>query len=204
MALTSAALVSENRRVTSKPTIRSQVRQTRDRWQQESPAEFAAASAAIVNRLLSLSDVVEAKTWFVYISTASEVATHDLIRTLLERRYTVAAPLMVGAGAMLARQIHSFQELRLGARGILQPAGGEPLHGLIDVCVCPGIAFSEQCDRLGWGPGYYDRFLATQHAGLTVGLAFECQIVSQIPREWHDHRMDLVITERRIIRRQKL
>lgn len=187
----------------SKPEIRAHVRQVRDRWQQASPADFAAASTVVVSRLLGLSDVVEAKTWFVYVSTASEVATHDLICALLERRYTVAVPLMLGAGQMIARQIHSLQELRLGARGILEPVRGDPWHGLIDVCVCPGMAFSEHGDRLGWGPGFYDRFLATHQVGLTVGLAFECQIVSQIPREWHDHRMDLVLTERRIIRRQK-
>ncbi len=65
----------------------------------------------------------------------------NLLRTLLERRYTVAVPLMVGAGQMIARQIHSLDELRLGPRGILEPAVGEPLHGLIDVCVCPGWRF---------------------------------------------------------------
>lgn len=177
------------------------MRQARDRWQQQSPLEFAAASTAIINRLLNLSDVVEAKTWFVYVSTASEVATHGLLRMLLERRYTVVVPRMVGAGQMIARQIHSLDELRLGARGILEPPAGEPLHRLIDVCVCPGLAFSEHCDRLGWGPGYYDRFLATQQCLLTVGLAFERQIIPQLPCEAHDRRMDIVITEKRVIRR---
>jgi 5-formyltetrahydrofolate cyclo-ligase len=187
--------------VTSKSEIRAQVRQARDNWQQKSPADFTAASAAIGQRLLGLSNVVEAKTWFVYVSTRSEVATRDLLRTLLERRYSVAVPLMVGAGQMIARQIHSLDELRLGPRGILEPAVGEPLHGLIDVCVCPGLAFSQYCDRLGWGPGYYDRFLATQPHLLAVGLAFECQMVSQLPCEPHDHHMDLIITEKRVIRR---
>ncbi len=187
--------------MTTKPEIRAQARQARDRWQQKSPAEFLAASTSISHRLLGLPEVFEAKTWFVYVSTASEVATHELLRTLLERRYTVAVPLMVGACQMIARQIHALDELHLGARGILEPAAGEPLLGLIDVCICPGLAFSEQGDRLGWGPGYYDRFLATQHVGLAVGLSFECQIVSQIPHEWHDRHMDLVITEKRVIRR---
>ena len=185
----------------SKSDIRFQVRQARDHWQQKSPTEFGAASASICNRLLGLSDVIEAKTWFVYVSTTSEVATLELLRTLLDRRYIVAVPLMIGAGQMIARQIHSLDELHLGSRGILEPASGEPLHGRIDVCVCPGVAFSEHCDRLGWGPGYYDRFLATQQVGLSIGLSFECQMVSEVPHEWHDCRMDLVITEKRVIRR---
>ena len=186
----------------SKSEIRSQIRQARDHWQQKSPAEFAAASHHICNRLLGLSDVIEAKTWFVYVSTASEVATHELLRTLLDRRYTVAVPLNDRRRSddrpsnSFARRTAPWKCAAFWNRPV-----GEPLHGRIDVCVCPGLAFSEHCDRLGWGPGYYDRFLATQQVGLSIGLSFECQIVSEIPHEWYDRRMDLVITEKRVIRR---
>jgi 5-formyltetrahydrofolate cyclo-ligase len=187
--------------ISEKNAIRSDIRARREAlWQEAARAD--AASTAICDRLLFLDEIAKANSWFIYASAGGEVATLDLIKVLLERGSTVALPLVTGPGTMIARQIKSLAELRANNCGILAPPPGDPISTAIDVCICPGIAFSEEGDRLGTGKGYYDRFLASHHCGLVVGLAFDRQIVPQLPREPHDRQMDLVVTETRVIRRQ--
>src|SRR5262249_46021165 len=101
---------------------------------------------------------------------------------------------------MVPQQIRAWDELRLGEFGILAPAPGEAFAGAIDVCVCPGVAFTDRGERLGAGRGYYDRYLAAHPPRLAIGFALECQIVPELPIELHDGRMDFVITEKRILR----
>ncbi|HZZ26591.1 MAG TPA: 5-formyltetrahydrofolate cyclo-ligase, partial [Pirellulales bacterium] len=104
-----------------------------------------------------------------------------------------------GLGEMVAQQIHSFDELQLDEFGILSPSPDEAFVGSIDVCICPGVAFTEVGERLGAGGGFYDRYLATQPPRLVIGLAFECQLVPELPLELHDRRMDYIITENRVM-----
>ncbi len=149
--------------------------------------------------LLNLPAVRSAKSWFVYVSSGSEVNTHQLIRDLLERGLLVAVPRVISGDEMIAQQIRSFEELHLGLFGFLEPPIGEAHHGGIDVCICPGVAFTERGDRLGSGRGFYDRYLAAHPPRLAIGLAFELQLVAQLPMEAHDRRMDYIVTERQAI-----
>ena len=158
-----------------------------------------AASDRITAELLGLDVVRDAKTWFVYVSYGVEVGTHKMIHTLLAQSNIVCVPRIIGSESMNAQQIRSFDELRLGQFGILAPPPGEQNLGIVDVCICPGIAFTEQGERIGAGRGFYDRYLAAHPPRLAIGLAFECQLVPQLPLEIHDRRMDYVITEERII-----
>ena len=156
-------------------------------------------SVGLWRQLLELEAVRDAKSWFTYVSAGSEVETHEMIRQLLVRGNIVCVPRVVGPQDIVAQRIHSFDELRLSEFGILAPPPGEAFRGAIDVCICPGIAFSENGDRLGSGRGYYDRYLSAHPPRITIGLAFECQIVKDLPVEPHDRPMDWIITERRII-----
>jgi 5-formyltetrahydrofolate cyclo-ligase len=180
----------------SKTEIRREVRAKRNSL---SAAKREAGTERILAELVSLEAVRDARTWFVYVSAGSEVGTQALIRSLLARDDTVLVPRIVGPDAMIPRQIRDWQDLQLGEFGILAPPQGEPHLGNIDVCVCPGVAFTEHCERLGAGRGFYDRYLAAHPPRLTIGLAFECQLVPQLPLEIHDRRMDYVITEKRMI-----
>ena len=182
--------------VPSKTEIRRELRARRNALE---PASRISAAVNIHTRLVDLDAVRDAKTWFTYVSSGSEVGTHDLIHTLLARGCTVTAPLVVGPDTMIARQIHAFEELHLGEFGILAPSPGEPFGGAIDVCICPGVAFTERGERLGAGRGFYDRYLAAHPPRLAIGLSFECQLVPELPLELHDRRMDFVITEMRVI-----
>ncbi|HEY2761407.1 MAG TPA: 5-formyltetrahydrofolate cyclo-ligase [Pirellulales bacterium] len=180
----------------SKSEIRWQVRADR---QTIDPAVLHAMSARIRESLLALEAVRDATAWFVYASTADEIDTHDLIRELLARGDVVAVPRVVGQGQMIAQQIHAFDELRLSEFGILAPAPGQPYVDQIDVCVCPGLAFSEDGHRLGSGGGYYDRFLAARQPRLAIGLAAEILVRPELPIELHDRPMDYIVTEKRVI-----
>lgn len=179
----------------SKHEIRMKHRAKRDLMTPEAVVE---QSAAIQARLLDHPAVREARSWFVYASFRCEVGTHELIRLLLERNCHVSIPLVVGE-QMIAREISSLEALRAGPLGILEPTPGEDYPARIDACVCPGLAFTERGDRLGRGRGYYDRFLAVHQPALIVGLAFDWQIVPELPSEAYDQRMDLVVTDERAI-----
>jgi len=180
----------------SKAAIRNEIRAARDALGGQPRSD---ASQAICERLLALPAIRDAKSWLVYVSTRSEVQTHDLIRTLLARGNVVTAPLVTGPERMIACRIGSFEELRLGEFGILEPPRGDPYLEFIEVCVCPGLAFTERGERLGWGQGYFDRYLGAQPPELAIGVAYECQIIAELPQEIHDRRMDFVITEGRVI-----
>ncbi|HEY2826518.1 MAG TPA: 5-formyltetrahydrofolate cyclo-ligase [Pirellulales bacterium] len=180
----------------SKTEIRREVRTKRNLLD---AASREAATDKINAQLLSLDAVRDARTWFVYVSYGSEVGTHQLIRMLLTQAHIVCVPRITGSDAMIPLQILAFDELYLGEFGILAPPPGKPFSGAIDVCVCPGVAFTEHGERLGAGRRFYDRFLAAHPPRLAIGLAYECQLVPQLPLELHDRRMDFVVTEKRVI-----
>ena len=187
----------ESPEVMSKPMIRRRMRGTRDAMSEQ---QIAAASAIIVARLLGLEAIRDARTWFTYVSAGSEVSTAPLVKLLLQTNFTVNVPRVVQPGQMIAQQIHSWEELQPAAFGFLEPIGEiDVFEDSIDVCVCPGLAFTQRGERLGSGGGFYDRYLATNPPKLSVGLAFECQIVEELPMIAHDRSMDLIVTEKRTI-----
>ena len=104
-------------------------------------------------------------------------------------------------------RINGIKELASGFRGILEPPAQEwrkyrmlPLsEGESDLVVMPGAAFDRSCGRLGYGGGYYDRFLQTRDIR-KIALGFACQILDTLVQEPEDVRPDLIVTEREIIR----
>jgi len=91
------------------------------------------------------------------------------------------------------------EELVPGKFGILEPRADAPSAGRsFDLILVPGMAFDRAGGRLGRGRGYYDRFLASA-SGLVAGVCFDDQLVSEVPREPHDARMDAVVTRSEIV-----
>ena len=155
-------------------------------------------SRMICDQLLALDRINTAERLFVYVSFRSEVETHDLIGHLLGLGKIVTVPKIVNSPVMRAHRIARWEDLRPGTFGILEPVGVPAYQGPLDVCIAPGLAFSPQGDRLGYGKGHYDHFLASQPKVIAVGLAFDCQIVDHVPTEATDHAMDIVVTEQRV------
>jgi len=105
---------------------------------------------------------------------------------------------------IVLHRVSSPGELEPGRFGVREPAADSPVVAPenVRVFLCPGVAFEPGGLRLGRGGGYYDRLLAGRATdALTIGVCLESQIVDAIPAEEHDIRMDLVVTERRLLRR---
>ncbi|MCP4717340.1 MAG: 5-formyltetrahydrofolate cyclo-ligase [Deltaproteobacteria bacterium] len=186
-----------------KQLLRTRVLATRDRLSEN---EIAAKSAAICRKLLSTPEVQQSGTIFCYVSFKSEVITHDLIRSLLKSGKKVAVPAVdQTTRTMSAVIITDFdRDLQPGTMGILEPLC-TPLHRTapeqIDLTITPGAAFSRAGWRIGYGGGFYDRFLGkTPTEALTLALAYDLQILPQIPHNPdYDIPMRIILTESRTI-----
>jgi len=162
-------------------------------------------SAAIEKKLLQAPVFKRARTVMFYVSKGNEVHTHGLIRDALQAGKAVVVPFCVDTHhKIIPAQIRHFSDLKEGDFGILQPER-EGLREAdpdgIDVFIVPGIVFDREGHRIGWGRGFYDRFLeGAARRKVKIGLAFEFQMVERVPREKHDICVDIVVTEKGIRR----
>jgi len=143
---------------------------------------------------------------FVYVHFRSEVQTMDLINQLIASGKTVSVPVtLLEESRLLAVQLTDpASQLAPGCYGIPEPTPARIAEAAvdpatIDTVLIPGSVFDPAGGRLGYGGGFYDRFL-TEAAPLAarVGLAFELQLVEQVPMESHDQYMDILVTEQQI------
>lgn len=161
--------------------------------------------AAITGRLLGLEGYRAARMIAAYASFRAEFDTAAFLAAALAAGKRVALP-RVAAG----RELLEFcliedpvRDLAPGTWGIPEPAGDcQPLPegAAVDLVLAPGVAFTRHGDRLGYGRGYFDRFLATLpgHA-LIVAAAYSIQLLGKLPVEPHDRRVALLVTERETI-----
>lgn len=153
---------------------------------------------AICERLEIFESFKIAHTIFAYISHLNEVDTRPCIEPhLLEKTFVL--PSTKGEHIQLVR-LRSFDELKVGEFGIYEPADPTAVHAHEDIqlAIIPGVAFDLNGNRVGYGGGYFDRFLKKINC-TTIALAYEFQIVDQVPTEPYDVPVDYIVTERRII-----
>ncbi len=145
--------------------------------------------------ITKLPEYKNAKTVFIYLSYLDEAKTDKLIAYALKEK-TVLVPCCTDSlGNMIAVKIESFNDLKEGMYGIKEPVNPIEYKGEIDFCVVPGIAFSKEGYRLGYGKGYYDRFLEKRKT-FKAGLTFDELLVESLPYESHDKKMDVIITKK--------
>jgi len=174
-------------------SIPSQIREMKDR--------------AIEKQLTRLHAFQEARTILFYASFRSEVNTQKLLQQSLEDHRITVLPRVVKINDTLKLYIiKNLSDLAPGSWGILEPneAVESELQVVdIDIVIAPGVGFDERCNRLGYGKGYYDKLLGARRSSvprpLIIGLAYEEQIVSSLPCNPHDIKMDIVVTDKRII-----
>lgn len=155
------------------------------------------ASLKIVSRFLE--EFSEFNSFLCYSRIKSEVDTAELIKVLCSLKRAVYLPKVFG-GEMEIGLYQGENSLITGAYGVREPAVCA-FPDSIDVAVVPGTAFDKSCARVGYGRGYYDRFLKKSRIGVVVGFAFECQVVESLIAESHDVPCNLLITENNIYRR---
>lgn len=166
--------------------------------------QVAAWSAAAVERVRSLPEMAAAPALLVYLASKdNELDTLPLVERLLKEGRTVLVPVGAKDRSLVWARLECLDEVAPSRFGILEPRAEclrptEVPRGAL--AVVPGIVFSRDGGRIGYGAGYYDRFLSS-FGGLKVGLAYEAQLADVVPLEPHDVPMDLVITESDTYRR---
>ncbi|MCK4589147.1 MAG: 5-formyltetrahydrofolate cyclo-ligase [Nanoarchaeota archaeon] len=162
-----------------------------------SRTEIKSKSKEIFQRLLNINHLNRTQNVCVYVSKDSEVETHDLITYLLKKK-NVFVP-FIEKEELRVSEIKNFSDLEKGQFNILEPKNKINYNQNIDLIIIPGVAFDKRGNRLGRGNGYYDKFLKNIQS-LKIGLAFEEQIIGQVPVEKHDVPLNLIITDKQIIK----
>ncbi|MEA3485271.1 MAG: 5-formyltetrahydrofolate cyclo-ligase [Candidatus Aerophobetes bacterium] len=172
--------------------------------------ETGRKSDKVKERLFGLSVFYEARVILFYLSLPDEVQTQQMIKVALKLNKIVGVPLVkLKERDILPVELKSFNEgLTVGPLGIPQPEEGryQPLSlNKIDLVIIPGIVFDARGNRIGFGMGFYDRFLKRiSSRARAVALAFELQLVSTIPSQLHDIQVDYIITEKRVIKCKRI
>ncbi len=165
--------------------------------------EIEEKSRAIQERVTGLEEIRKASTLMVYLSFGSEVRTDDLIRWCWGEGKRIVVPFChVESRELTACRIDGFNELETGHYGIRAPKEGllRPVDGgEIDAILVPAVAFDRRGYRIGYGGGYYDRFLPRAPQAAKIGVAFASQIIEEVPVDGHDLPVDMIVTEREMI-----
>jgi 5-formyltetrahydrofolate cyclo-ligase len=164
------------------------------------PAQYIEESdAAIAERVCAMPEFIRAKTIFTFYSIGREPDTHRIIRRALDMGKTVSLPVCFKGGIMEARAIKDIGELRESQMmGLMEPLDSTHVVAPeeIDFIVVPALAYDEAGYRVGYGGGYYDRFLARTKA-YTVGITREALMMEEVPREAHDIPVQCIVTEKK-------
>lgn len=209
--------------VSAKKRFRREALAKRDSLTAEQRGNY---SGRIIKKLIDLPCYVNADAILTYVSFRSEVDTFPLIERAFTDGKAVFAPKVLGKEMDFFR-IYSLADLMAGYRGILEPSGGQLFDkwmndrlGQYTLICMPGAAFDRARHRIGYGGGFYDRYLGiflqdgantdatvqpqagTDTAGhlrrrvATAALAYDCQVFEEIPWEAHDIRPEWIITEK--------
>ena len=159
----------------------------------------------IEDRLFEFANFMESKIALLYISVDSEVDSERILKRSFDHSKIVVLPIVdtEASDFNLYKVDDITKDLKTGPGGVLQPDPERcrivPLE-CIDIAIIPGIAFDEKGGRIGPGNGYYDRLIPKLPITTRkVALAFDAQVIAQVPTESHDKHVDIIITEKRII-----
>jgi 5-formyltetrahydrofolate cyclo-ligase len=163
-------------------------------------ADVVARGRIIQDRVLQLPEWKKASRIGIYLAMPDEVPTSDLIRAAWTNGKSVAAPVIApDCNAMTFCLFQDFSQLQCGPMNILQPVSGQVIVSRdFDLMIIPGVAFDTKGIRLGFGKGWYDRYLGDCPA-FRLGLAFDLQIMDCLPVSGHDIPMQSVLTETRLL-----
>ena len=185
-----------------KQTLKSEISEKRKALSKE---EIKEKSSKIKENLYSLEEFKKAKNILFYVSFNDEVDTHEIIKELLaNKEKNIIVPYVVKNNPILQlSEIKNFNELEPKTWGILEPKD-EFIRKFdienVDLVIIPGIVFDQNGHRIGYGYGYYDRFLKKLDKNVVkIGFGFEFQIVDKIPEEKHDVPVDIMVNEKRVI-----
>ena len=179
-----------------KTPLRKKIAEARDSLSREIRAS---KSHEIEQRLWSLPEFQAARMVMFFASFRSEVDTLPMIRHALDSGKRVILPKVAGRELLLFEIKDFDNDMVSGAWGIPEPRETTPIAlGEVGLVIVPGLGFDQQGNRLGYGAGFYDKLLQ-DYSGATAAVAFELQIVPEIPADPHDIPVQKIVTERRVI-----
>ena len=158
---------------------------------------------AIFKKIIS-SDVYKiSENIFIYVSLSKEADTLKLIEYSLACGKSIFVPKVISKkDGMIALKIESLNDLKRGTHGIMEPefVNQKLYPSKIDLNVVPGVAFDKTGNRVGYGGGYYDRFLEkTCNKDNIIAIAYDFQVFSEIPRDFFDIKVNVIVTESQYI-----
>lgn len=174
-------------------------------WIKQRRAELGAfekeqMDRAILERLLCLPELGAGAKLPVYgyVSKGGEVDTLRLLEILWQRKIPVAVPRVEGRGIRFFL-IGGMEDLEPGCMGILEPVKGcPPAESPASVVLTPGLAFTPQGERIGYGGGFYDRFFGAEPDHERIAAAYPFQILGELPTEEFDLRVHRIVTSEQI------
>lgn len=169
------------------------------RRQQLEPRVVCEMSGLIIHTLMDQDCIRNANSVMAYCAYKNEPDLMSLVHALLEMGKHVALPYVTGDDSMIAVDYNYESVMKSNMYGIPEPVLSNDSENVEpDVVLVPGVAFGADMSRIGYGVGYFDRFLKETNA-FKVGICYDMQVVSSISAEPHDVRMDMIVTEQRII-----
>jgi 5-formyltetrahydrofolate cyclo-ligase len=168
-----------------------------------SDEERAIASDTIADAATSLlATLTPGASVALYAPKGSEVDTRRIDTSARARGLRVVYPRIVDGDRRLAFHEVTIDELEPSKFGLREPPRASRVlgRGELDALIIPGLAFDRAGGRIGWGRGHYDATLAEAPRALRIGLAFECQVFDQVPRDPHDVLLHYVVTETSVYR----
>ena len=183
----------------SASVVRAELRRRARALRDGLPADVRAAEdAAIFTALTTSEHWLRARSVFMYCSVGSEADTLRAARAALSAGKALYMPRCTAPGAMEAVRVLALDALKPGKYGIPEPDGAATARCDDWLVIAPGLAFDRSGNRLGYGGGYYDRFLAG-FGGVKIGLAYNCQLEDELPAQPHDVPLSALITPEGII-----
>lgn len=177
-----------------KKDIRKRILAKRNKMPEQ---EWWEKSLMISEKIISHPFFLEADAVYCYMDYRREAGTRQIFAKAWELGKKTAAPKVMGED-MEFFYIRSFADVEEGAFHISEPVTSEMAHDNHVLVILPGVAFDSKRNRIGYGKGFYDRYLNRHKDFKVIAPAFELQMVDAIPAKEHDIRPDIIITEDKI------
>ena len=170
-----------------------------------SAAERDAKAEIIIKNLLATELYQKANHIMLFAAFGSELNLLPLVETIIKAGKHAYLPVVdKKINRILPIEVHKLEDLKPGCYGIPEPSPDNYLEStpdLLDLIITPAVAFDNDKYRIGYGAGYYDRFFASlKNDIIKIGVGFDEQLISEVPREPHDIQLDYVLTDKRLLK----
>ncbi len=171
----------------SKQIVRARFQQLRNKISNK-----AERSESLLNQLIKIKQFNSAKTALLYFNTSNEVYTHNIIKYCIDKKVKVLIPYI---SKSKVGEIKSLQDFKVSGKFKVPHKALSDVELNIDVALIPGFAFDIEGNRIGYGKGWYDKFLSRHPETFKIGICFLEQLYSrELDIESHDIKMDTVIS----------